>query len=438
MAIIDARTEHGTTPRPAGRDSGIDLFRAFCVVIVVLLHATMVGVTVDSSGAVFENAADGSTWFAPLTWFAQIMPIFFVIGGFAGSLAYRRLREKGGSAARFVTGRVHRLLVPAAITIAAVGMALALLAAAGVDAEIVQIAGFRYSQPLWFLGVFLLCQALLPALMAAHDRAPLRTIAALAGGAVVVDVVRTASGIEAIGFLNLALVWLALQQVGFFLADGRIDALRQRTRVLVAVGAVLALAALFLGGVFSPDLYENLNPPTTALLLVGTAQTAVLSLLRAPLASLSMRPRFAAFTAFVTTRTMTIYLWHMPVLLAMAGVSAAFSMTTGIALPEPSSTLWWLTRPLWFAATVVLTAIVAWALSGAERVRMPAMTESRSRVTQSVIAGLLGVVLLLAVGTTPITAAIATALLVFAQLRSREKLALPSLAVRRSGARVVR
>jgi peptidoglycan/LPS O-acetylase OafA/YrhL len=293
------------------------------------------------------------------------------------------------------------------------------LGLAGVPADIVLIAGFRYSQPLWFLGVYLLCQVLLPVLLTAHDRAPVRTLLALAAGAVLVDVARAVTGVEAIGFLNLALVWLTLQQVGFFLADGRIDALPARTRVVVAVVAVAALATTFLVGVYSPDLIENLNPPTAALLLVGVAQTALLSLGRSRLRALSRRRAAAAFLSFVTTRTMTIYVWHMPVLLAMAGAAAVFAMATGIALPEPSSVEWWLTRPLWLALALALTAAVAWALAGAERRRMGPTTASRSRTVQAAVVGIGGVVLLLAAGTSVLTAALTVGLLAWSLRRIR-------------------
>lgn len=420
MSTLLAPPVPAAADRPAPtRDTGIDLARAVCVVIVVLLHAIMVGVTVDAAGPVFENAANGAAWFAPLTWVVQIMPVFFVIGGFAGALAHRRLRQRGGTAVQFVTGRVHRLLVPAALSIAAAGVGLAALTMAGVPADIILIAGFRYSQPLWFLGVFLLCQALLPALLAAHDRAPARTLLVLAAGAVLVDVARAVTGVEAIGFLNLALVWLTLQQVGFFLADGRIDALRARTRVVVGVVAMAALATTFLLGVYSPDLIENLNPPTAALLLVGIAQTALLSLGRSRLRALSRRRAAAAFLSFVTTRTMTIYVWHMPVLLVMAGAAAVFAMTTGTALPEPSSVDWWLTRPLWLVLALALTAAAAWALASAERRRVGPVTASRSRSVQAVLVGLGAVVLLLAAGTSVVTAAVAVGMLAWSVHRIR-------------------
>ncbi|GAA1124671.1 acyltransferase [Citricoccus alkalitolerans] len=412
---------HTAEASPAtGRDTGIDLVRAWCVLVVVLLHALMAGVTVSGAGPEFVNTAEGAAWFAPLSWAVQVMPLFFVVGGFAGSIAYRRLRHRGGTPVDFLAGRVHRLLLPAVLSVGAAGLGLAILAAGGVPADLVLTAGFRYGQPLWFLGVFLVCQALLPALIAVHDRAPLRSILGLAAAAVAVEVLRTATGLEGTGFLNLAFVWLTLQQLGFFLADGRLDALNRRTLVMTGLGAITLLAGFFITGTFSPDLIENLNPPTPALLLVGVAQTALLSLVRPTLTRLSAHPRIAAVTDFVTPRTMTIYLWHMPVLLTMAGATAWVAMGTGVTLPEPSSAAWWLTRPLWLGVAAVLTTAAAWALAAGEQRRMPPPTASGARAAQAVLAGLAAVVLLLVTGTTVLSAAAAVCLLIVALRRIRK------------------
>lgn len=412
MTIVQApRAVSTTAPPRASRDTGIDFLRALCVLGVVLLHAIMVGVTVGESGPVFDNASDETAWIAPLSWFLQVMPLFFVIGGFSGLLAYQRMRQRGGTAIGFVAGRVHRLLRPAIFTIAVIGLALALLTVSGVPADLIATAGFRYGQPLWFLGVFLLCQALLPLLAASHERAPLRTIGALAVAAIAVDVLRAASGLEGLGFLNLAFVWMTLQQLGFFLADGSIDRLSRRVRAAAGIAALLTLVATFAFGIYSPDLIANINPPTAALLLVGVAHTSLLSLHRERLERFSRRPRVATFTGFVTARTMTIYLWHMPVLLLMAGSTAVFALMTGMTLPALDSAGWWAGRPLWLATAIALTALVAVAFTRFESQPAPPATSSMRRLVVGTLSGLVGIVLLLALGTSVATALIAIALI---------------------------
>jgi peptidoglycan/LPS O-acetylase OafA/YrhL len=408
MVTVDT-TDRGmrAASRIQSRDTGIDLLRAGCVIGVVILHALMVGVTVTETGPQFVNAGEDALWMVPVSWLLQVMPLFFIIGGFAGATAFRRRRDAGATSGAFLAERIHRLLRPASVAIGVAGGGLALLALAGVPEDIVALAGYRYGQPLWFLGVFLLCQALLPSLLRWHERAPLRTLGALALAACVVDASRILSGVDLVGFLNLAFVWLTLQQLGFFFADGTIDRMSRRARIVIAIGCGAVLAASFLSGVHSPDLIENLNPPTTALLLVGVAHLMLVSLFRSQISEWSRRGPVRSVSDFVNRRTMTIYLWHMPVLLSMAGASALLALNGSLLLPEPGGPIWWLGRPLWLVLALLLTAVVAVALARVECAPPPHPTSSAHRAGLAAGISIGSVLVLLVAGTSPLTAAAA-------------------------------
>ncbi|MDQ0612659.1 surface polysaccharide O-acyltransferase-like enzyme [Microbacterium sp. W4I4] len=388
------------------RDSAVDFVRALSIAGVVTLHSLMVGVTLSPDGPVFANAGDVGHWIVPVSWVMQVMPMFFVVGGFAGITALRAQRRRGASGAAFVVSRVRRLLIPAIASVATAGLLLALLADAGLDPDLVDMAGYRYGQPLWFLGVFLVLQAVLPAMARLHERAPLRTLAALAAVSLVVDVARVITGSDGIGYLNLLFVWLTMQQVGFLLADGRIDALSRRIRITAAAVAFGLLMVSFGTGFHSPDLIANTNPPTTALLLVGVIQTAAFSLFKQQLTAFADRRPVAAFTGFMSARAMTVYLWHMPVLLTLAGLTALSAMVTGDQLPVPTSGEWWLSRPLWLVLALSTTALLAVPLSRLERLSAPIDT-TPARAAVAVLIGAAEVALLLVVGTSPMTAVIA-------------------------------
>src|SRR5690606_26483280 len=150
-----------------------------------------------------------------------------------------------------------------------------------------------------------------------------------------------------------------MQQLGFHLADGRVTTNR-RLLLAVAAASIGALLALCAGGVYLFDLYENLNPPTAALLLLGVAQLCLFQLARPMLRRLNgIRPIASTVTA-IAARAMTIYSWHMLVLIGLAGL---LLVTVGDALPAPLTEAWWVTRPLWFAAVALGVVIVA-ALAG--------------------------------------------------------------------------
>ena len=346
--------------RPAGphRDPAIDAARAACLVVVFLLHAMMVGVSVGPQGPVLENALEGWAGFAPATWVVQVMPLFFVIGGYAGWTQWRRLEERGADAASFVRARLARLVRPAIVLVAVVASALAALAAAGLPADVVATAGYRIGQPLWFLTVYLACSSLVPFMAALHARHPWLTLAALSVVAVAVDGARFATGVEAVGYANLLVVWLLVQQLGFLLADGTIDRMPRGGRLGVVAGALAVLVGMIAAGPYSPDLFANLNPPTACLVVLGVAQLALFTFVRPALRRWAHRPRAQRIIARFGEWGMTLYLWHLPAFVLLAGVMLGLHDAAGMPLPAPLTAEWWWTRPVWLVAAALVTAVV--------------------------------------------------------------------------------
>jgi peptidoglycan/LPS O-acetylase OafA/YrhL len=404
-------------PRPA-RDRSIDAVRASLLVTVVAMHAMMVGVSVGAAGPVLRNALENQGWFAPVSWVLQVMPLFFVVGGFASITQWRSLRAGGATApgsasVRYVRARIDRLIRPAIALVAVVAATLMAMTALGVPADTVATAGFRIGQPMWFLGVYILCSALVPLMVRLHERARVATPLVLLAAAVAVDVARFTSGIDAVGFLNLLFVWLLVQQLGFWLADGHVQALRRRTRVAVLAVALAAMVALA-SGPYSADMLENLNPPTVSLVLLGVAQLMVFSLLRSRIAALAERPIVRTVTDALGSRSMTVYLWHMPVLIALAAVLLVANAVTGVALPEPLSPGWWATRPAWLLVAGLAVVPVVRFFGRFERARRgvrPTVTGGVPTVAADTILGAAGVATALIAGFGVVPAVISLTLL---------------------------
>jgi fucose 4-O-acetylase-like acetyltransferase len=98
----------------SNRDLTLDLTRVFCVLMVVAIHLLMIGVGFDGSGAIeATRPLEAQPWFAYATWVGQIMPLFFVVGGFASLTAWRSATRKGRTAADYIRTRVLRLARPA-------------------------------------------------------------------------------------------------------------------------------------------------------------------------------------------------------------------------------------------------------------------------------------------------------------------------------------
>ena len=409
-----ARETHtAATPH---RDQAIDLIRFGCLVVVVILHSMMSAAVLGSDGTVAPTVALSTTaGFAAASWFFQVMPLFFIIGGYAGITGWRRTRARGGTWTDYLRARLRRLAVPTAVLVVIAGIGLSAAADMGVSSELIAEASRRIGQPLWFLAVYLGLSSLVPVAVHFHERAPRRSLAVLAGAVIAVDVLSGTTGIAGLGYLNFVVVWPLIQQLGFFFAEAS-DRPISRPVVWSALAAALGLlGGLVAAGVYSPNMLVNLNPPTGALVLLGVAQLCVLHLFHARLnqalnvdrlsAESTMVPReapaalaeaapssriltaqfWARVIAWGNSFGMQVYLWHMSVVIVLIGALGWLAQTvvgfpTGILLDLPTGTVaefilpeiesgwWWATRLPWLLAVMGLSALVAMA---AERIPFP-------------------------------------------------------------------
>jgi len=337
----------------SSRDLTLDIARVTCVVLVVVIHLLMVGVGIDGAGGlVVSRPLEEQPWFAAATWVGQIMPLFFVVGGFASLTAWRSLQRRGGGAAQYVRNRVLRLAQPALplflFYVVVVGVAQFVIKVDPVLLDTV-IAGAGF--PLWFLAAYTLCQALVPFMAGMHARAPRRTLVVLLAAVILVDTLRFSTGITEIGLANLAFVWLLAQQFGFWYADGWFAARNgwQLFGIAVACYAVLYLVIGVFKAPYSWDMLANLNPATLPLVLLALAQACILRAMRPWLAWLMTTHVARAAVFLVGTRLMTIYLWHLPLIIALSGIAL---LIPG-ASPEPATGVWWATRPILFVVVFV-------------------------------------------------------------------------------------
>ncbi|WIJ45929.1 acyltransferase family protein [Curtobacterium citreum] len=334
----------------AQRDLVVDLVRTACVVLVVVVHITMVGVAVGPDGIAVTSPLQEAPWYVAATWVGQVMPLFFIVGGFASAVGWRSTVARGGGARDFVATRLVRLFRPAIPLFLVLAVALGTATALGTPPELLGEVAFGIGSPLWFLAAYGITQCCVPLMARLHARAPWRTLGALLVLAAAVDAVRFATGVAEVGLLNLGPVWLFAQQLGFLWADGWFA---RRSRLVLVGGAVagyVALVPLTSVGLWAPDMLQDLNPPMLPLAILAVAQACLVQLVHGPLSRL-MRTRGAQAAVFVVGRDgMVVYLWHLPLFIALNGIA----LLLGAPFPEPGSAVWWATRPV---ALVVVLAV---------------------------------------------------------------------------------
>ncbi|MFH9963523.1 acyltransferase [Streptomyces mirabilis] len=351
---------------PASRDKYVDLLRVASLGTVVLGHWLMAAVSVRGDGrAEVGNLLAVEPRLQLLTWALQVMPVFFFVGGFSHALSYRSLRRKAGENGEnggaalysvFLRARLQRLLRPTVVFIGVWGALALALQLAGREGGLLDVSLRLVAQPLWFIGIYLAMVAFTPPLLRLHERYGWGAFGGLAAAAGLVDVLRFGFGVPYVEFLNFAFVWLAVHQLGFLRADGKLR------RPYLLAGAGLAGAVLLvaygpypLSMVGMPgEKISNMAPPTFALLCHGLWLVGGVESLRGPARRWLRRPRVWRAVVAANGVSMTAFLWHLT---AMLGVYGAL-LALGVRLPEPATGVWWAQVPVRVVVAGGVTALL--------------------------------------------------------------------------------
>ncbi|WP_284754376.1 acyltransferase [Arthrobacter sp. efr-133-R2A-120] len=373
------KTSAGMAAFGRSRDPVIDLARFFCLILVVLSHCMMVSPVLHPDGTVTtENTLMEQHWFEPVLWVFQVMPLFFVLGGITGLESWRRLRARGGSGVDYAQLRLLRLIRPATALLASMFVGLWAASLLGVDPEVVQLIATGAGMPLWFLAAYLATQLSVPLLARLHGHSPWLTLSGLVAAVITLDSLRGA--FPMLAFVNMLFVWCAVQQFGFFIADGIFAGRSRGWFAGLIVGSNLLLGFVTGIGVYSGNMIVDLNPPNFCMLLLGLSQAATLQLLRPALAWAAGVRWIRWMVTVAGRRSMTVYLWHLPLLAAMSGLL----LLTDFPKPAAGTAEWWWARPLVLLGVLLLLLPVL-LLCGRLEERPTAASHARGRTHVAVV-----------------------------------------------------
>ena len=355
---VDART-------PADRYRYADFLRVAAIVVVVFGHWLLLIVRVDDGRLAYDAMLDEAPATKWLTWFFQVMPIFFAVGGYANALSLRSAKKKGTRGTDWLRARALRLywpLVPLVVVWTLLGMALTVF---GKTTDIVSLTTQVVLVPAWFLAAYLAIVSLAPLTYRLHERFGASALVAMIGIGALVDLAHRVGDIPYIGWSTYLFVWAAVHQVGYFWQEGRLpERLGSRLAMGMAGYAVLALLVFVVGyelsmvgtgGTGTRAESTNTTPPSIALLALGVGQLGFLLAVEKPVTRWLHRPRVWFAVILIGSVIMTVYLWHMTAMVTVA--AAAFGL--GIwPQTNPDDPQFWLTRPLWFAMLLVALAML--------------------------------------------------------------------------------
>jgi len=361
------------------RDRLLDALRGFSLIAVVLGHVAMAMVAWTGSGEpVVGNLLGAAPMLQVVTWFLQVIPLFFLAGGAANAMSWQRAQQRGLGYSAWVWGRVERLYRPVLAYLAFLAIA-ATIATSTVGTASEAILALA-CQMLWFLGIYVMATMLLPGMLWLHDR---NHLLAFVVGVPVITVLNLGvtfwSWPPWASFVNFLLVWLLAQQLGFFWFE-RTRASAWAALLLFCLPVSIALVAwgpwpMSLVGI-PGEAVSNMAPPSVVLLLHTGTLCAIVYLARAPLTRWLHRPTPWLVAVTMSMTAMTVYLWHVPAMvgavmgLHAVGLGPATEVVDGI--PRPISLTaygsWWLVFLIVFAVILVGLVLLLWPL---EHARLP-------------------------------------------------------------------
>jgi hypothetical protein len=354
-----------------GRVRYLDLLRPVAIGAVVYGHWLLVGLTY--SGGVFSDrdALNYVAWGRWLTWAFQVMPVFFLVGGYANALSWSAHQAQGEGWNWWIQRRAMRLWWPTAVYLGVNALAIEAATAAGAARANIALAGRLITLQMWFLPVYLVLIALTPVMFAAHRRWGLAVPVAMTAATALVSVAVTMPHLRVLGYANYLLVWGTIHQCGFAWRDAMLTRPRWQPYALGAAGAAL-LAGLVTSGAFPADMVDhNTAPPSIALLAYAAAQIGLVLIAEPAATRLLASPRRWHRVERLNNAVMTVYLWHfVPVLV----IAAAFHLTGVMPQPAIGTAQWWELRPAWLGLLTVVLVPMVMVIMWAERPmrRLPA------------------------------------------------------------------
>lgn len=361
---------------PENRNRYVDFLRALSIGCVITGHWLIATAFFDvSTGKLLPvdvlSVIPSTQW---LTWLFQVMPIFFIVGGYSNAISIESSRNRNQGYAEWLYSRLHRLLTPLLVLVGLWAVVSASMFMAGVEQDTIRFATKAALVPTWFLAIYTMIVLLAPLSYSFWKKWGWYSFFVFVALAAVMDVLFFQFEVKWPSWSNYFWVWLAVHHLGFAWFDGKLG--KPQYMLALGLAGIAALAYLTLNGPYplamagSPDeAISNSLPPKFTLIVLGIAQFGILHALQTPMRKLLAKRKVWAATVLINSMIMTVYLWHMTVLIMVFGITY-YADGWGMTYVAGSNS-WWLTRPIWLASLGVCLSPFALGLSFLERTSKP-------------------------------------------------------------------
>ena len=373
---------HQAAQTPTQRNRYVDLLRAVSICLVILGHWLVAAIYAQGNHMETQDVIAVIPWTRWLTWLFQVMPVFFLVGGYVNAIGWQSAQRRQENYTAWLARRLQRLVLPV-LPVLPVLAAWTLIGAfftglfhqISFPTSLLKNASQFALLPAWFLVVYILMILLTPLSYRAWQRYGFYSFWAPVAAAALIDLLALGVGWYVLGWLNYLFVWLAVHQLGYAWQAGRIGG--PRRALLWAAAGLAVLIALVAFGPYPINMVttasqriSNSLPPRVTLVALGVAQTGLLLALEKPACRLLQRGALWTATVLINGIIMTVFLWHVTALVTAVGLIFIIGGWERFFLLSviPGTSTWWLTRPLWIAVLIVVLIPFVYLFNRFERI----------------------------------------------------------------------
>jgi len=352
---------------PPERNRYVDLLRALSISAVVLGHWLMAAPFLDYSVALvgkpnIAHLLDAQPWSQWLTWIFQVMPVFFFVGGYSNGVSWDGAQRRGEAYSVWLEARMRRLLNPV-IPLLLLWIIFGIVGyLTGVSAGMIAIGSQVALVPVWFLAIYLLIVMLVPVTREIWRRFGFVSVVVAIAIAALNDYLffNGADSLKWICWTNYLLIWSAVHQLGYAWQEGRIGGADKVWRsFLVGIAGLISLVVLTQYGPYPTSLVgvpsqeiSNTEAPKLPLMALAFAQIGFLLSLEGPVRRWLSNIKVWTSTVLLNGMIMPVFLWHSTIMMLLIG--ATFLLVPNVLAAFPGTAGWWLQRPLWILAYLLL------------------------------------------------------------------------------------
>jgi len=226
---------------PEERNRYVDFLRSVSILVVIIGHWMIATAYVVDGEMDPGHLLAGRPQLHWLTWLFQVMPIFFIVGGYSNAVSLESAKRKGIGYAGWLSARLNRLVAPLLVLLIAWAAIATGMSFFGARPVVIQYVSQAALIPTWFLAIYIVVVILAPPAYAFWRRWGFASFLVFAAGAALTDAAFFMADMQWLGWTNYLWVWLAVHYLGFAWRDDRLG--RVGKRLLLAADIVRALSA---------------------------------------------------------------------------------------------------------------------------------------------------------------------------------------------------